>query len=372
MKILFSGGGTGGHINPALAVAKHIRAEYPDAGILFAGAMGHMEENLVPREGFELKTFAIHGLRRSVKPKDISYNVRALYEAQKASREAKKVIRDFAPDVVMGTGGYASFPIVQAASVMGVPTVLLEVNAMPGFVTRKMSGKVDRILISYEETIPYLEKPEIAVVTGNPVRDDIKEADKALSRKKLGLGEKPLVVSFWGSLGAQNMNEHMIDFFRKETEEDRFYHIHAMGSRAAVWMPQKIRDAGIDLEAHPGLELREYIYDMDTVMSAADLVICRAGASTLSELCVLAKPSIIVPSPHVTDNHQEKNARALERNGACKVILEHECTGDLLYNEVCNMLSDPDRLERCAENARRQAIPDATDRITEELLAYCK
>ncbi|MCX7615373.1 MAG: undecaprenyldiphospho-muramoylpentapeptide beta-N-acetylglucosaminyltransferase [Clostridiales bacterium] len=363
MKVLFAGGGTGGHINPALALAEYIKIKEPYADIRFAGAQGGMEETLVRREGYHLYTLPLHGLRRSFSLPSIKYNSIALFEAATAVNKAKKIIREFRPDIIIGTGGYASFPVVYGGIKLSVPTALLEVNAMPGFVTRMLSGQVLRVFVSFQETIAYLKDEKKAVLTGNPIRFTGSSISREAARSKLNVHNKPLVVSFWGSLGAMNMNKKMVDFIKLEAEHADFHHIHATGKDSHRWMPEEIKKQGVDLREQKSIDIREYIFNMGEVLSACDLVICRAGASTITEICAVGRPSIIVPSPFVTDNHQEKNARALENEGACEVILEKDCTGESLYRSVKKLLSNQDRLNSMAKNAERLKTPDSCERI---------
>lgn len=369
MKLLITGGGTGGHVNPGLAIARYVQSRRPDTEIRFAGTESGIESKLVPREGYQLYTIDIRGLKRSFSPKAIAYNVATVQKTLTATGKAKKILKEFAPDCVIGCGGYASYPMVHAAQKLGIPTVLLEVNALPGVVTKSCAKKADRVLISFENTRALLEDRPNIYLTGAPVRGDIIFADRAKAREKMGLkdGEK-LVVSFWGSLGALYMNRHMADFICMESKEDAFRHIHATGASAAQWLPESIREKGVDLSQHPNIEVRDYIYDMADVMAAADLVICRAGAATLGELCVLGKPSVIVPSPYVAENHQEKNARALEQKGACVVITEPECTAELLYQTVSDLLQDEARLEAMGKAAAGMAIVDSSEKIYRHIL----
>ncbi|MGN1014230.1 MAG: undecaprenyldiphospho-muramoylpentapeptide beta-N-acetylglucosaminyltransferase [Butyricicoccus sp.] len=369
MKLLITGGGTGGHVNPGLAIAKYVQSRHPDTEIRFAGTASGIESRLVPREGYQLYTIDIRGLKRSISPKAIAYNVATLQKSLTATGKAKKILREFKPDCVVGCGGYASFPMVHAAQKMGIPTVLLEVNALPGVVTKACAKKADRVLISFENTRKLLEDRPNIYLTGAPVRGDIIFADRAKAREKLGLkdGEK-LVASFWGSLGALYMNRHMVDFIRLESEHDSFRHIHATGAAAYKWLPDSIKEKGVDLSQHPNIDVREYIYDMADVMAAADLIICRAGAATLGELCVLGKPAVIVPSPYVAENHQEKNARALEQEGACVVITEPECTAQLLYQTVSELLEDDQRLEEMSKASASMAIVDSSEKIYRHIL----
>lgn len=369
MKLLITGGGTGGHVNPGLAIAKYVQSRRTDAEVRFAGTSTGIESKLVPREGYQLYTVDVRGLKRSLSPSAIMYNIATLEKSLTATSKAKKILKEYKPDVVVGCGGYASFPMVHAAQQLHIPTVLLEVNAFPGVVTKSCAKKADRVLISFENTRALLEDRPNIHLTGAPVRGDIIFADRQKAREKLGLAEKEkLVVSFWGSLGALYMNRHMAGFIQLESEHDSFRHIHATGAAAYKWLPDSVKEKGVDLDKHPNIELREYIYDMADVMAAADLVICRAGAATLGELCVLGKPSIIVPSPYVAENHQEKNARALEQKGACKVITEPECTPQKLYDAVTELLVDDKKLEEMGRCAKTMAIVDSSEKIYRHIL----
>ena len=369
MKLLITGGGTGGHVNPGIAIAKYVQSRRSDAEVRFAGTAAGIESKLVPREGYQLYTVDVRGLKRSFSPSAIAYNIATLEKSLTATAKAKKILKEYRPDVVVGCGGYASFPMVHAAQKLHIPTVLLEVNAFPGVVTKSCAKKADRVLISFENTRGLLENRPNIHLTGAPVRGDIIFADRQKAREKLGLGEKEkLVVSFWGSLGALYMNRHMAGFIQLESEHDSFRHIHATGAAAYKWLPDSVKEKGVDLDKHPNIELREYIYDMADVMAAADLVICRAGAATLGELCVLGKPSIIVPSPYVAENHQEKNARTLEQKGACKVITEPECTPQKLYDAVTKLLSDDRKLEEMGRCAKSMAIVDSSEKIYQHIL----
>lgn len=369
MKLLITGGGTGGHVNPGIAIAKYVQSRRSDAEVRFAGTAAGIESKLVPREGYQLYTVDVRGLKRSFSPSAIAYNIATLEKSLTATAKAKKILKEYRPDVVVGCGGYASFPMVRAAQQLHIPTVLLEVNAFPGVVTKSCAKKADRVLISFENTRELLENRPNIHLTGAPVRGDIIFADRQKAREKLGLGEKEkLVVSFWGSLGALYMNRHMAGFIQLESEHDSFRHIHATGAAAYKWLPDSVKEKGVELDKHPNIELREYIYDMADVMAAADLVICRAGAATLGELCVLGKPSIIVPSPYVAENHQEKNARTLEQKGACQVITEPECTPQKLYDAVTGLLSDDEKLEEMGRCARSMAILDSSEKIYQHIL----
>jgi len=261
MRVVFTCGGTGGHINPAIAVAKLIRKKRPEAEILFMGADGGMEVTLVTREGFEIKTVPVSNFRRSLKPRDIKNNISTLFGIWRSVRRSKEILSEFDPDVVVGTGGYASFPTVYAASQLGIPTAIHESNAIPGLTTSLLSRKADRIMVGFESADRY-KHPERVVLTGTPVREEFIFTRKSDAKKLLGLEGKPLVVSSWGSLGAREMNKKIAEFIAVESKTDDFFHIHGTGSFGWKWMPDYVRSMGVDLSKHPNIDMREYIYDM--------------------------------------------------------------------------------------------------------------
>ena len=363
MRIILAAGGTAGHINPAMSLGKFVRQRRPESDILFVGSPKGLEAKLVPAEGFALRTLKISGFQRGFSPKDIAHNVKAVKNLLTSLSEADKILREFCPDVVVGTGGYASFPVVYQAARRGIPTAIHESNAIPGMTTKMLAKKTDRVMVSFEETIEYFGDKSKTVLTGNPLREGIVIGRAGDAKKALGLTDKPVVLSFWGSLGAREMNKKIADFMALEYGKGEFYHIHSTGSFGYKWMPGLLKEKGIDTDRYREIDMREYINDMSNVMAASDLVISRAGAMTLSEICALGKPSIIVPSPNVTDNHQEKNARAMEKRGASVVFLEKECTGEVLYNESLAILADEKRRKQMSDAAYEMAVFDATDRI---------
>lgn len=364
MNVIFTCGGTGGHISPALAVAKLLKERCPEANILFVGAEGGMETDLVPRAGFRLETVKIDNFQRKLTPSGMIHNVKSLSYMWSSRRKADKIIAEFQPDVIVGTGGYASYPMLKQGAKRGIPTALHESNAVPGLTTRLVMDKVDRVMVSFEESRGSYPHPEKVSVVGMPVRSEFLYTKKAEARETLGLDERPLVVSFWGSLGAREMNKMIGQFMAKNAGEGcPFRHIHAAGSYGWKWMPEYVKDQGVNLEDTPAIDMREFIYDMPTVMAAADLVICRAGAATISEVAAAGKPAIFVPSPNVTDNHQEKNARILEQHGGALVIREGECSGRRLYEETMALLSQKDRLETMGRAVQQMAVPDSAERI---------
>ena len=291
-------------------------------------------------------------------------------ELVQSFRTAKKIIREFEPDVVIGTGGYVCYPVLKAAAQLGIPAIVHESNAVPGLTTKMLAGAVDRILVGFEESKQHYSEQDKVVVTGTPVRGAFTACSKAEAKRQLGLDpEKPLVVSVWGSLGASYMNEVMTAFItRAAVTGAPFSLIHSAGRNGYEKMHTALLEkCPADLAAH-GMDVRPYIYDMPLVMDAADLVLCRAGASTLAELTCIGKPAVLIPSPNVTNNHQERNARVLERAGGAKVLLEGSFTADDLYNLVSDLLADPAQLAQMADNMRATGVSDAAERIADLVL----
>lgn len=368
MKFILTCGGTAGHINPALAVAGRLRELMPDCQILFIGAEGKMEMELVPREGYEIKPLKISNLSRGHSLKDIKHNMVTAKNLVVSSVQAKKLIREFAPDAVIGTGGYVCYPVLKAAAGMGIPTAVHESNAVPGLTTKMLAKRVDKIMVGFEESRAHYPVPERVEVTGTPVRGEFAYFTKDSAKAELGIPQdKPLVVSVWGSLGAGHMNSVMTEMIPLMKGQTDFRLIHSAGSRYYKQMSEQLREMKADC-AESGVDLREYIYDMPRVMAAADLILCRAGASTLSELSYMGKPVVIVPSPNVTNNHQEKNARVLEKAGGARVLLEGEFDAQALLATVRELLSDGGELSKMSEAMKSLAVPGATDRICDIIL----
>ncbi len=363
MNVIFTCGGTGGHINPAISVANLLRERMPDSKILFIGAEDGMEKNLVPRAGYELETIRISNFQRKLTPAGVWHNVTTACHMAGSMQKAKKIIRAFQPDVIVGTGGYASYPALHMGAKLGIPTAVHESNAVPGLTTRMVAGHVSRIMVSLADSSSQYPDPEKVTVTGTPVGSAFLYGDREKARVALGIGDEPLIVSAWGSLGAREMNKKIARFMVREAQDGLYRHVHATGSYGWRWMPAYVRDQGLLLENHPWLDMREYIYNMPELLAAADLVLCRAGAGTISEVCASGTPCIMIPSPNVTDNHQEKNARVLEKRGAAVVVREKDCDGDSLYETARALLSDPDRLREMRLAARRLAVVDAAEQI---------
>lgn len=364
MNVIFTCGGTGGHINPAIAVANIWKERHPDSKILFIGGRGNMEEELVPKAGYPLEVLPAFGLERSFSPAAIKNNYRAIKSVLSAVRKCKKIIRDFDADVVVGTGGYASFPALRAARQLKIPTCVHEANAMPGLTTRMAAKWVDKVLVCFPESAKHYPHPEKVEVVGMPVRREFIYTQKADARKELGLDDKPLVVSAFGSQGARAMNELTAKLFALEQKNGfPFRHIHAVGSYGWSWMPDRVKEQGVDLGKCPTIQMQEYIYNMPTIMAAADVIISRAGASSCSEIAASGTPCVLIPSPNVTDNHQEKNARAMEAQGGAVVLLEQDATPEKLYGQITELLMDTNKYNTMRKALYGISVPDSAERL---------
>ncbi|MDY3225324.1 MAG: undecaprenyldiphospho-muramoylpentapeptide beta-N-acetylglucosaminyltransferase [Candidatus Faecousia sp.] len=363
MNLIFTCGGTAGHINPAIAVANRMREKHPDCNILFIGAQGHMEEKLVPQAGYDVRCLPGSGLSRKLNFSGLKQNFYAVKCVLGAVGECKKIFREFQPDVVIGTGGYASFPALYAAQSMKIPTCVHESNAVPGVTTKLAASRASRVLVAFEESVRHYKHPEKVEVVGMPVRKEFLFTTKEEARRALGLSGH-VVVSAFGSQGAKVMNEIIADMMPLEQADGfPFHHIHATGSFGKEWMPKRVKDNGVDYETCSALDIREYIYDMPNVMIAADVVIGRAGSATCNEIAASGTPCILVPSPNVTNNHQEKNARVLEAGGGAVVLLEKDCTPEKLYALIRELLSDENRRAEMSRKLHVQMKLDSTDRI---------
>ena len=368
MRVLFTCGGTAGHINPALGVAGRIQELIPDARILFVGAEGHMETELVPREGYDLETVRIEGFQRSLKPQMVCQNIKTIGRLAGTMAKSRRILKEFRPDVAVGTGGYVCFPVLRSAAAMGIPTAVHESNAVPGLTTRLLEKRVSRIMVGLEESRAYYRDPSKVELTGTPVRVDFRTADKRRARRELGLPEDgPIVLATFGSLGAGYMNERMLEFIRLMGDRPGFRLIYGTGKRYY----EDVRQA-LGGNVPGAADVREYIYDMPRVMAAADVIICRAGASTISELTYLGKPAVIVPSPNVVNHHQEKNAGVLADAGAAKMLLEGKFTGEDLFREVTGLLEDKAALTAMHEASKAMGVQDATDRIVSIVLGLAE
>ena len=372
MKLLLAGGGTAGHINPALAIAGYVCQREPATQILYVGAKGGMEERLVPQAGYDFEKIEISGFQRklsfeSLKKKCPYRKAGSSHPAEKA----KKIISRFQPDLCIGTGGYVSGPVIRQAQKMGIPTLIHEQNAFPGVTNKMLSKHADRVMLAIEDAKRHMDPNASFTVTGNPVRGQIVTSQKQASRDYLRLDNRPVILSFGGSLGARKINEAAADLIAWSSRDDRFQHIHAYG-QYGKWFPELLEKKGVDLKAHKNLDIREYINNMPELLAAADLVISRAGALTLAELEAEGRAAILIPSPNVAENHQYYNAMELQKAGAAVVIEEKDLTGEKLVSTVSGLLAEPGRLAAMGKNARTLSVDDSLDRIADALMKLVK
>lgn len=359
MRILFAGGGTAGHINPAVAVANHIKAVEPDSEFLFIGTENGMESTLIPKQGYDIKFIEIHGFQRKLSMK----NMKTVMEIFTGIHKVKKIINEFKPDVVMGTGGYVTGPVLFAATRKKLPTLVHEANAYPGVTVRILSRFVDVVALSMEEAGKFIPKTKRIEVTGNPVRPSILAGNQTTAKKELGLDERKVVLIFGGSLGAEKINRTTVDWISKILDRDKYQIIMSTGKNNQYEsVIQRFKDNGVDISKHPNIKVSEYIYDMDIALNAADLIIARSGGS-VSEMTALGKAAVLIPSPYVAGNHQEHNARAVEQSGGAVVIKESELTPEKLSQTAENILDNESVLAAMSRGSKSIGIPDAADRI---------
>lgn len=373
MKVIFTCGGTAGHVNPALALAGYMREKDPATEVLFVGAERGLERDLIAHTEYPFRTVNISSFHRSLKPKEIRHNLVSVKNLLHAEREADAILDDFCPDLIVGTGGYASYPIVRYGAKRGIPAAVHESNIVPGLTTRELENYAQRVMVGFEDCRQHYKHPDKVVVTGTPVRGDFFTQTKEEAKRALGVDDgRPLVVSFWGSLGSGGMNRMMAEFLELESAHEPFHHIHGVGAISWEMMQKELAARGVELAEHPALDVREYIYNMADVMRAADLVLSRAGASTIAELTALGVPAILVPSPNVTNHHQEKNANVLGEHGAALVLAEEGLDGKALFTAAADILRDEGRRADMEKNMAALGVKNATERIYDTVMSLVK
>lgn len=377
MRFLFATGGTAGHINPAIAVASYIKEQYPESEILFIGTADHMEARLVPNAGFDFKTIKINGFKRSLSPKAIAANIKTVFRLFNSEKASKNIIKDFKPDVVIGFGGYVSGPVLQQAVKMKIPCCIHEQNAFPGITNKQLAKKVDKVMLTVEDAVRHLQPKNEVALTGLPVRGELLNKSKTAARIELGIADdKPLVLSFGGSLGARPLNEAMFDIICENADNDSVYHIHSVGTNGKDFLEKfaenGFRQTSEGVYKKGNAEVRQYIDNMDTCMAAADLVVGRAGASSLSEIEAMGKASILIPSPYVAENHQYHNAMALVNRNAARILEEKDLTSEALKELINSILSDKSLLCEIEKNAKAMAVTDSRERIAEIIISLAK
>lgn len=370
MKIIFAAGGTAGHINPALAIADKFKALFPDAEILFVGAPDGMEATLVKKAGYNFRSFHMAGLQRKITPKNILRNARAAYYYVTARSNAKKLLNEFKPDVVIGTGGYVSAPVLLSAEKLGIKTVTHESNSLPGMTTHMLAKNADMVFVVDNAAKERLPESDRVVVTGNPLRTNIPIEERAAARKRLGLPDGFTILSFGGSLGANKITEAVVELLKWENNRGGINHIHGYGGNGL-----ELFDSLMDAERVDRTErmiLKEYIDNMYTCMCAADIIISRAGAMTLTELKAIGRASILIPYPYAAENHQYYNALAMTEENAALLIEDKDLDKMKLVELVEQLVNDSDRVREMERNAARLGTRDAADVIVSRVLDLIK
>lgn len=347
MRVVMTGGGTGGHIYPAIAIAEEIKSRHPEVELLYIGSVRGLEKDIVPKAGIKFESIEIQGFRRKLSM-DTLKSIGLVF---KGLSQARKLISDFKPDIVIGTGGYVCGPVVLNGALKGKKTLLHEQNAYPGVTNRILSHFVDKICISFEESRQYFKSEEKLILTGNPVREAFNGVDQVNCKEKLAIEEKLVILSTGGSGGAKKLNEWLLEVIRKYNGSKDVRIIHITGKSYYEKFHMMLKGEGITLEDN--VEIIDYCYDMPMVMGAADLCISRAGASTLTELALSHTPSLLVPSPNVTGNHQEHNAKVLEAAGAAVMLKEKETDAKSFVDAVDHLIQHPERLKEMADNCSK-------------------
>jgi UDP-N-acetylglucosamine--N-acetylmuramyl-(pentapeptide) pyrophosphoryl-undecaprenol N-acetylglucosamine transferase len=358
MNVIISGGGTGGHIYPALSLIHEIQKQEPESAFLYLGARNGLEQEIVMRENIPFQSLVITGFKRKISLQ----NIKTVMNFFRAVAKAKRLIRTFSPDVVIGTGGYVAGPVVYAAAKLDVPTVIHEQNSVPGLTNKFLSRYVDRVAVSMEEAAAFFPQGK-CVFTGNPRASEILNGDENKAYETTGLNPgKKTVLIFGGSRGARPVNEAVLSLLKKMGDKP-YQILYVTGEVHYDKVMEEVQHIGLPVN----VIIKPFLHNMPDVLAASDLVVSRAGATTIAELTALGLPSILIPSPYVTNNHQEKNARALEKHGAAIVLLENELNGDRLLDEIDEILTNEQHLTNMKQSAKALGVPDAATKLYQVL-----
>ena len=362
MRVIMTGGGTGGHVYPAIAIAEKIQEKYPDSEILFIGTERGMEHKIVPQNGYEIRFITISGFDR----KHMLKNAKTAVNLVKGTLQSRAILKEFRPDVVIGTGGYVCAPVVRTAAKMGILTFIHEQNAYPGMTNKLLEKYADRVFLAFPEAAKYFKKKEKLIITGNPVRKAFREANKETARTLLSIPQDAFVVlAFGGSLGAGRINKAALPLLEFAAGQKGLCMVLATGSYYYRKMTEKAQEKHLDHADN--IRILEYIDDMPNYLAAADLVISRAGALTVSEIAAGGKPAILIPSPNVTGNHQFYNAKSIADKGAAVLIEEPDLTDESLISSVLSLMNDREKLGAMAKASKAAAAKDALGEIVSYL-----
>lgn len=371
MRVVIAAAGTGGHINPGIAIANKIKEEEPDSKIIFIGTNRGLEKDLTSRAGYELKTIDAYGFSKKISIENIKKTIKTI----EGFSEAKKILEDFKPDIVIGTGGYICGAVISSAHTLGIPTMLHESNAYPGLAIRMLAKKTDTILVGIKEAKENLKNAKNVVYTGNPTKIkklNLTNDEKENIIKKFGLSSNlPIVLVFGGSQGAKKINDTMVKILEKNMNE-KYQILWAAGQEQYDEVKEKLNKAGKNIESLKQTKILPYIYNMAEAMSVSNLVVARSGAMTLTEIAIIGKPSIFIPLPSSSANRQEDNAKVFEENGASKVILNNELNENNLNKEINDIINDKEKMINMGKLANKMAVYDAEDRIWNEIKKLLK
>ena len=366
MRVIIAAAGTGGHINPGIAIANKIMQEEKDSEIMFIGTDRGIENDLVPRAGYKLRTLEVYGLSKKL----TLTNLKHLIKTIKSVKKAKQILVEYNPDVVIGTGGYICGPVLMAAQKLKIPTALHESNSFPGLAVKMLAKKTDVIMLGLEEAKKYLNKAKKVVLTGTPTKINNLQLDytqKYFLKEKLELiPELPVLLVFGGSQGAKKINDAMIELIRNKANKE-YQIVWAIGPKNYEEVKENLKQSNIDIDNLENIKAISYIYNMEEYMNIADLLVCRSGAITITEVAKLGKPAIFIPLPNVSQNHQEKNARVLEKIGAARIILNNELTEKNLTEEINKIINYKEKLEKMSKLANSIYINNVEDKIYKEI-----
>ena len=371
MKVIIAAAQTGGHINPGIAIANKIKEKNKNARIMFIGTTRGLENDLVPRAGYELKTIDAYGINRKI---SIS-NIKNMFKTLKGFGEAKKIVKDFNPDIVIGTGGFICGPTIMAAKKYKIPTLLHESNAFPGVATKMLAKKVDTILVGFEEAKQRLPKAKNVVVTGTPTKIKgiaMSQAQKDIIKKGMGLkNDLPVILIFGGSQGAKTINETLKDIILSKLNKD-YQIIWASGPKQYDVIKQELKEKKININQIENVKIIPYIYNMEEIMNISDIIVARSGAMTITEISNLGKPSILIPLPNVSQDHQLRNAEVLQKIGAAQIILNNELEKDILNKEIIEIASNKVKMKEMGEKASTKSVKNVQEKIYAEIKKIVK
>ncbi len=367
MKVIIAAAGTGGHINPGIAIANKIKKEDKNSQIIFVGTTRGLENDLVPRAGYELKTIEAYGILRKISIQ----NFKNIFKTINGYKEAKKIVKDFKPDVVIGTGGYICGPVITAAKKYNIPTYLHESNAFPGIAIKMLSKKVNKVFVGFDDAKKRLPRAKKIITTGTPTKIkgiELTDIAKDEIKKKEGLKlDLPIVLVFGGSQGAKSINNTLIDIIQKRSNKN-FQIMWAAGPVQYDIIKDELKKADIDIEKIENVKIVPYIYNMEEIMNISDVVIARSGAMTITEIAIVGKPAIFIPYPLATENHQEYNAKVLEKVGAAKIILDKDLNSSILLENLESIISNKEKMLEMGNNAKKIAIQNVEDKIYNEII----